>query len=92
MKEKIMLMFGVLFVAGWVFVLAVTSRPQQYDYNGGILKQVYAAVAPDTNNVYTSNPKWTRSIERIIVNVSPDQVNSTPIENIYVPPPPRDSH
>ena len=92
MKEKIMLLFGVLFIAGWLFVTAITTRPQQYDYNGGFLKQVYAAVAPDTNSSYTSNPKWMKNTEKVIVNVSPENVVPTTLSTVIVPPPPRHSH
>jgi hypothetical protein len=73
-------------------MLASLSSVQQYNYNGGMLKNVYAAVTPDENNVYTSNPDWKASVSPVVVNISSETVNPTAVRSVYVPPPPRDSH
>ena len=92
MKERIVLLSWILFVAIGIYMMAVIQRPQQYDYNGWVLKAVYAAVAPDTNSVYTWSPEWTKWITDITVNISQETVNPTQVRSVYVPPPPRDSH
>jgi len=92
MKERIMLMFGVLFVAWWLFVTASNNRPQQYNYNGGLLKNVYAAIAPDNNSKYVSNPEWEKNVDKVTVRVGSENVQWVTYSSVYIPPPPRDSH
>lgn len=92
MKEKIMLLFWILFVSSWVYVLSTHKDPQQYNYNGWIFKNVYAVVAPDSASTYKSNPNWNSSINKVMVNVSSNSVARTVVNSVYIPPPPRDSH
>jgi len=92
MKEKIMLLSGLLFVWVWIYLFAAVTRPQQYNYHGGLIKAVYAAVAPDTNNSFEVNPTWNKSIEEVTVQLDSESVTPTPIQEVIVPPPPRHSH
>jgi len=92
MKEKIMLLSWLLFVWVGIYLLAAITNPQQYNYNGGLVKNVYAAVAPDTNNTFNVNPTWNRTVEEVTVQVASESVDPTPIAEVIVPPPPRHSH
>ena len=92
MKEKIMLLFWILFLGSGIYVLSTHSDPQQYNYNGWIFKSVYAAVAPDSASVYKTNPSWNKTLNKVMVDVSSNSVHGVTVKSVYVPPPPRDSH
>jgi len=92
MKEKIILLSWLTFVGIGIYMFASLSNPQQYNYNGGLIKNVYAAVAPDTNNSFNVNPTWNKSIDEVTVQIDSESVTPTTVTQVIVPPPPRHSH
>jgi len=94
MKEKFILIIGILFLSVWIYLYWKDKLPQQYDYNGGLIKKVYAKVVPSSDDVLKEDSKieWNNSIENVTVSLWEDSVQAPPIKHIYIPPPPRDSH
>ena len=87
MKEKIILAIWISILSLGIYWFANNARSQMYDYNGGILKTVYAAVNTDTNNAYTENPEWSKDVSNILIKVSKWNVSDTTINEDTLPPP-----
>lgn len=92
MKERFILFVWLSFIAIGIYMFALWNKIQQFDYNGWLLKNVYAAVAPDTSTSYKPDPEWSNEIENITVNIAKETVVPTPVRSVFVPPPPRHSH
>lgn len=92
MKEKILILGWILFLSIGIYIYSSNNIKYQYDYNWWLLKNVLAAVAPDSYQVNTWSKQWDNKISSITFSLSSDAVSSISVDTVIVPPPPRDSH
>lgn len=92
MKEKILILGWILFLSIGIYIYSSNNIKYQYDYNWWLLKNVLAAVTPDSYQVNTWSKQWDNKSSSITFSLSSDAVSSISVDTVIVPPPPRDSH